>query len=1340
MHPASSTSRPLPPWIASAAKALLLLLLSGWLLLALGWALLHGAIVPRIDEWRPQLQALARQATGLQVEIGRISARSTGLVPSFELQQVRLLDAAGRPALVLPQVLLALSPQATLRLELEQLLIRGAELDVRRSADGRLWLAGVPLSPGGGDAALGDWLLSQPEWALQGGTLRWHDEVEGVDLVLTEVDAVMRNPGNRHDFRLDATPPPAWGERLSLRGQLRQPLLSRSASRWQDWSGQLYAQFSRIDLAPLQAYARLAGLGLTQGQGALRAWVDIAKGRISSATADLNLTQAQAQLAPQLAPLALSRLSGRLSWKSVGHGMDLQTEGLSLDTADGLHWPGGKLALQLELDAQGQATRGQFKADRLDLQALASMAQRLPLPEPWHAQLRSLAPQGVVQPFEASWQGPLSEPRQLSARGKVQDLVLAAEGQRPGASGLQLEFKLQREAGVDKAQASVQLRRGWLEFPALFQEPRIALEQFSAELRLRHDARGLEIDLNRGTLQSPDAQGQFHASWKRAAQDDSLGHLDLQGQLQRAEAQRVWRYLPLSMAEPVRDYVRAAVQQGQLSQVRFKLKGPLASFPFERPQDGEFQISGRLRGGAYAYVPPRLQEPGSKPWPSLTQMDAELLFQRDSLQILKAQARVAEHAGLQVSRAEARIAHLGRQSVVEVTGQIKGPLAQALSLIHQSPIAGLTRRALERTSASGEGELQLKLNLPLHELARSKVQGNLALAGNDVQISPEAPPLTRLRGQLAFSENGFQVQGQGRMLGGEVRLEGGLRGGPAGEGELVFRGQGTASVEALQQWRELADLAPLLQHASGSAAYSAVVGFRQGALEMQLDSDLAGVALALPAPLGKDAAATLPLRIDKTVLRESQAPGRRLQDRLSLQLGAGTPQGLSASYLRDIAGSQAQVLSGQLQLGPRTEAPADERGVRALVELPRLDLDAWKELLAAGLSEDGRADAGRGYLPTALSLRTPWLKVQGHEFREVVLGGRRDGNTWRVTVSASELSGYGEYRLPAGGTPGRVYARLSRLSLGAAAAHEVEALLESQPSSIPALDIVIDELELRGKKLGRLEVEAVNLNPAGRETQREWRLSKLNLRVPEAVLSATGSWAALPSAAGSAPRRGTQLSFKLEVADSGELLTRMGLDGAIRRGRGRLEGQLAWSGSPLALHTPSLSGQLVVDMQEGQFLKADPGAGKLLGVLSLQALPRRLTLDFRDVFSEGFAFDSVRGNVSVAQGVASTRDLRMKGVSAVVLMEGSADIASETQDLRVWVLPEINAGTASLLAATVNPAMALGTFLAQWLLRQPLNQAGTQEFHINGSWSDPQIQKVARQRPPAEGRSLEGKP
>ncbi|MDP3309497.1 MAG: AsmA-like C-terminal region-containing protein, partial [Polaromonas sp.] len=371
------------------------------------------------------------------------------------------------------------------------------------------------------------------------------------------------------------------------------------------------------------------------------------------------------------------------------------------------------------------------------------------------------------------------------------------------------------------------------------------------------------------------------------------------------------------------------------------------------------------------------------------------------------------------------------------------------------------------------------------------------------------------------------------------------------------------------------------------------------------------------------------------------------------------------------------------------------------------------------------------------------LLLDGRTLHNVVLGGSRDGLTWRANIDATELNGYVEFRQPGGAGSGRLYGRLSRLSLGQGTASEVEAILDEQPAGIPALDIVVEDLELRGKKFGRVEIEAINrgAGTVAREGGvREWRLNKLNIIMPEATLTANGNWVAVNAqqAAGAASggrvpaeRRRTVMNFRLDIDDSGELLRRFGMADVIRRGKGRLEGQIAWMGSPLSLDYPSLNGQFNVNVASGQFLKADPGIAKLLGVLSLQALPRRLALDFRDVFSEGFSFDFVRGDVSITQGLAFTNNLQMKGVNAAVLMEGSADIAKETQNLTVVVVPEINAGTASLIATVINPAIGIGTFLAQYFLRRPLTQAATQEFHIDGTWANPKITKLERKPPPA---------
>ena len=210
------------------------------LLLAAAWGTLHGWIVPRIGDFRVQLQQQAGRALGVPVRIGTLSARSDGLIPAIELGDVALLDAQGHTALLLPRVVVALSPRSLWRLGFEQLYIERPELDIRRTAEGRIFIAGLLFSDSNsGDTSAADWLLSQTEVVVRGGTLRWSDELRGAaPLALGEVDILLRNRNWRHSLRVDATPAPAWGERFTLMGRLRQPLLSPRSGDWQQWSGQ----------------------------------------------------------------------------------------------------------------------------------------------------------------------------------------------------------------------------------------------------------------------------------------------------------------------------------------------------------------------------------------------------------------------------------------------------------------------------------------------------------------------------------------------------------------------------------------------------------------------------------------------------------------------------------------------------------------------------------------------------------------------------------------------------------------------------------------------------------------------------------------------------------------------------------------------------------------------------------------------------------------------------------------------------------------------------------------------------------------------------------------------
>ena len=1374
---------------AMLVRAMLWVVLLAWLLFTLVWGGLHGWIVPRIEDFRPRIEREASSLLGVTVRIGSITAQTVGLVPWFELHQVTLLDRQGRPALTLPLVSVALSPTSLLNRGFDQLYIERPDLDVRRTAQGKILVAGLDVSgPATGDQQISEWFFSQAEVVIRGGTVRWTDEKRGVEpLELSNVDFLSRNSARRHDLRLDATPPSGWGSRFTVVGKFREPLVALNKRVWEDWEGWVYSDFPLVQVAQLRRYADI-GVEIHEGTGAMRLWSQWSKGLPGEVVADLALGQVSATLGQGLQPLALRMVSGRLAANRIPDGLMIATRDLSFQTDDGLLWPPANLSLKYR-EPVGQEASGELHADRLEIASLASIARHLPLDAPTREALARHDPKGVLDKLQFNWRGPHSAPSRFDLRGGVRGLQLAALPQpviqgvdpqvgTPGVRGLNIEF----EANQADGNAQLSMQGGALILPGVFEDPNLTFDQFAAELRWRVEGDKISVQFPKLSFANADGQGQAKGSWHTGTQGQGRadrrfpGVLDLQAQLDRVEGKRVYRYLPLVVVKDARDYVREAVLGGQGSAVQMRVKGDLYDMPFETAKQGEFHIAAQVRDATLAYIPESFLADPSDRWPSLTQLAGELVFDRMNIRINGVSGRLSGKPGLRMAEANAVISDLAKNPVVTVQAEVRGPLAEMLTVVAQTPVAGFTGHVLDQASGTGEALTKLKLVLPINALPNSRVEGSVVLVGNDVQVSPDTPLLQRASGTVNFTETSLSLSNvQARMYGGDLRLEGGGRalvsaGATPTELTVVLRAQGTAQAESLRRASELGFVPQLARFASGTAAYSGVLTLGRGLPEISLSSNLKGVSLNLPPPFRKDADSSMPLRFENALVRgvgQAPRPGAGERERVAIDV-----DGLaSLHYVRERNDGVSKVLSGAITLGlPGVEAPRmPERGVSANAKLERVDVDAWQAVFGQLIDTSARSDAGAAqrqgaqqialelsdaaeYLPTSWALQARELTMGGRRLHDVVFGGSRLGQTWRANVDARELGGYGEFRQSGADGAGQVFARLARLNIAATDLAGVDTLLVQTPQSIPALDIVVDAFELRGRKLGRLEIEAVNRGGDGPavEGPREWRLGKLNITIPEASFSATGNWAAVGAQAPAGPRsprstaqpprtQRTVMNFKLDVADSGALLARFGMKDVVRGGKGRLEGQVAWLGSPLQMDYPSLGGRFGIGIDAGQFLKADPGIAKLLGVLSLQSLPRRLALDFRDVFSEGFAFDFVRGDVQVEQGVASTNNLQMKGVNAAVLLEGRADIAKETQDLRVVVAPEIDAGTLSLVATVINPAIGIGSFLAQLFLRRPLIQASTQEFKIDGTWADPKVTRVGRGAAPSGAATTESR-
>lgn len=1345
---------------------MLWLAVSGWLLFGATLGVVHGIIVPRIGNWRADLETLATKAVGIPVRIGDIRAQSKGLIPSFELSNVRLLDEAGRDALQLNRVLTSVSVPSLWRMGFDQIYIDQPSLDVRRRADGQIEVAGLTLfaqAPADdAPSALMDWFFSQSEFAIRSGSVRWTDDLKQQPTVtLEQVDLVVRNPGRQHLIRLDATPEGGLAGRISMQGVFRSPFLSLHPGRLTDWRGTAYVNMPAVDLAKMASPTHLTdhlGLQVTHGRGALRLWMDVDDGQLTGSTADLALTDVHARFHQSAQPMRLNHFNGRVTLAHKPTGWEVQTDKVVFETAQGARWTQGSLrALYQPAQAPMQAP-GELEISRIDLAALRELASAMPLPTAMQRWMAELQPTGEIDTLLLTWLGNDQAWSTYTAKGQAHGLSLRAEAPpalpapgttqtpspgRPGFSGASVAFQLDQHGG----KATLGVRDGTLEFPGVFEEPRIPMDTASADLAWTLKQDDIHVQFNNVRFSNSDLQGQTSGSWHTAQPTSNAsgsrfpGVLKLDGSLSRGKGERVHRYLPMVIAADTRHYVRDAILAGEVQSVKFRVNGDLWHMPFDQVSEGDFRIAAQISKVDYAFVPPAYIEAAASKWPALRQLDGELVFDRASMSLKVSKGLVADAPGLKVARATARIADLSHNAVVEVDAFIDGPLNDALDVVRKSPLSDLTGGALSAARGSGAAAIRFGLNIPLQRIGHMKVKGSVALPGNDIQITPDTPMLARTRGTVEFSDRGFQVNGgTARLLGGDLQFAGGL--GAAAEG-VRFSGNGTATAEGLRQASFLGVVAQLADKATGQTTYTTQLAFGPAGPEVQVQTNLHGLQLDLPAPLNKAAGGHWPLRYSS---RPTAAPasGAPRTEQLMLDLADGQAPVLHLNLLRDTSASPSRTLKGVLAAGDAARQPPalPPAGVSATIDLPMVDADAWEVALAGAAAQPGRASNLASTLladpPDRVTVATPLLVTGGRHLHDLRLRASRDGPRWHGQVQAREAAGQFGYRPATSKQGAQLQARLSRVNWQTANDRSAAPILAAgsaplaparQPQSVPALDIEVASFELDDRDLGALTLQATHRQTAN--DVREWHLTRLNLRVPEAQLTGTGDWAPATPSPGSdgQPVRRTALNFVLDINDSGALLARFGMPNVFKGGKGQLKGQLGWAGAPYALHTPSLSGQINLNLASGQFLKAEPGLAKLLSVLSLQSLPRRLTLDFSDVFAQGFAFDFVRGDATVAQGIATTNNLQMKGPTAAVLMEGTANIEQETQNIHALVIPELNAGTASLIATVVNPAIGLGTFLAQAFLRQPLIRASTQAFHIHGTWADPQVDPV---KPPTD--------
>lgn len=1288
-------------------------------------------LLPDIEQYHDRITSSLSAAMGSQVTIARIRGDWQGFLPHLNFTDVRILDDQGQTALLLKRIDGRPSWMSifTAELRLARLEIDGPELLIRRDPQGKLFIGNLVLSRQGENNDLADWLLRQSNVVVRNALIVWvDDQRDAPPLVLQQVNFRIDSLLGKHSFALQAIPPKHLSTPLDVRGEFYRG----NSGDLQKWRGRLFTQLDYTDVTAWRPWLDLPSQ-FSRGRGALRGWLGVQGGRVTQVTVDLDLRDVVTKLGEDVPEMALLDVHGRASWQTMAGGFEISTKRLAMQLQDGLDFPPTDIYFRTKIENNtpplgGTVSGGEMRANSIRLEDLAGLAKYFPMDADQRARLDAYAPGGEISNLDAQWQGTPEKPSNFNLRGHFAELTLKQVGSMPGFSGLSGDVNGSEASG----RLSISARQMMVDAPGEMREP-LSFTTLIGQGGWSHENGELSVNVDNIAVANDDLAGNLFGSYRALA--GTSGVLDLTGRLTRGDIRRAARYTPLiALNREGNDWLNGALLAGHTEDFRIRIKGNLSDFPPDGSKDVLFEIGGHARDAVVEFA---------RGWPRIENISGEFLIRGNKLMVESPSATILDTHLHDVSVTIPDM--MSKDLSLEIKGEAAGASSSFLKFVQKSPVRDYTDGFTDGISARGDGHLDLLAHIPLRGDGPVKVSGAITIQGNDIELGQGVPLLRKTRGKLLFTEAGMRTSGvSAEILGGTsiINVQ------STGDGSVHATLKGHSDIDILRK----AEPYPVLDYLHGSTDWDAEINVAKKSTRIIIKSDLQGINSSLPSPFNKRADETMLLRVEKNpvmVLPKMSANKKQCakpcaetqkivaegRDVINVRLGSL----LDARLERQTEKDSMVIKRGLVSFGARDDASLAKKmrrasrgkdGVWLVGDMPVLSVEGWGDM--AGGASTGRAEktgSSQVFPIAGINLNIDKLTGYGQSIDTLHVSADRRGDGLAAQLSSDGLNGEVVWE-PRGYEQGSLLrARLNKLlwsddepqaqplpsagpvkpapSVTGGQAHKIH------PGSIPALDIAIENLQMQGKHIGHFEL-------IGHPEKQDWRLRRLNITNPDGTLVGDGVW----SDAEGQPK--TQLNLMLDISDAGKILGRSGYPNTVKGGNGRLVADLSWAGTPDEFSYATLNGSLKLDTGKGQFLKMDPGAGKLLSVLSLQDLPKHIVLGFTDVFSEGFQFDSINGNATIRDGVIESHDFHIYGSSAKVIMNGNVDLNNETQDLKVRILPTLGDSVSMIGAFAISPVVGIGSLIVNKVLGDPLDKLASFEYNVSGPWRDPDVVKVVK--------------
>ena len=1206
------------------------------------------------------------------VRIDSINTRWNGLLAEVDAQNIRILSQDGkRTSLQLRRLRISIDPLTLFseQLNLERIVIYGLTLQVLRHLDGGIQIGDFAFGKNLGPNPALEWLLVQPNTEIRAAELTWIDQREpDRSLSLYKINIETENNGDEIRFHGQATSSLDLSKPVQISGEVRgQPLRSGL------WDGRIELAIEQLQLDELPLVLKQSLPWNTAGLLDVRIESEWLDGHIIEADGRVRIFGFEIPFEQDRKILPVESFSSSISWQQNLENWRLVFADPSIDV--------GGTILRAKRLIVGRTNRTRtYYVDALEFGQVVEIVSQLPFELPWHELIAQVRSQGRFEAVSVVTRGPFLSPDYWRVESRFDGMSWRPFSGFPGVTGVKGNMAIESKGGtvrLDGTGVKVDL-------PGMLRES-LYFNQLRGNISWARNDKAWDIRVNDLDLNNSDIRALRGRAILRVPVDRSAPpHIDSQFTIAELEIDKLSRYLPARILSPkLFAWLDNALVQGSLTGTQVELRGDLDQFPF-RHGGGSFHLSSGVRNARLHYA---------DRWPEVGEIYGSLSFNNAAMhgEISSAEIRHSRVKNAVVDSSDV----FRRANELSIIASLVSPVQDAVAFLTEGPL--IKNKNPLPIHAAGSGDLDLNILLPLSNLKNGvKVAGRFAVKRAELSVIDRFS-FEDLNGAVDFTESSVESSGMsGTLLGGPVTLE-----------------IETIKPQQPPVWRvsargdiDTAELVPLLQsrvmgkHVSGATPWAGTLSVDGGTAQLEIRSDLSGIEITLPEPMAK-----APGEQRQSTLRASYR-----KDVHQYEFETGPLKG-TLEYDRSAAG--LNIRNGIVTVGKVKPGRPPPQGILVEISQPFLNADKWLTVLAPD-----ETDSPQQRKSFQSALRVVQLDLDEVRFLSRNMGATnlramsRNGRDWNAWVSGNSISGQIIASLNMNNEPNNYIMNFDRLYLPKPRGRRKT----PDPSTTriyPNVEIQADHFVFGEWDLGRLDLKATSY--VGR-----WRLDKFDMEQPGLRVRANGHWAYGESGSS------TQIKATVHSDDIAVALKQLRLPPHLIESEVELELVLEWSGDPQSFALKKLSGNYGIDAKTGRFLDVEPGSGRLLGLLNIEEISRRFSLDFSDIFSKGLTFDQIEGQGSIVGGNLYIDGLFVVAPSALIEINGRTGLAAEDYDLQVVVAPRLGSQI-SMLSALANPIAGAVVFLAQKMFAKQLARMIQYQYAITGPWDLPEFTLVRRE-------------